>query len=97
MRGVLCLEIGNKQDEALIRSWFHRWFGEVTGINTGGCGCCVLDYIVEAPEDAISAIPAEIRGSITSYPHIILSPPKKNPFPGSGLKAKDRNRSQRRK
>lgn len=97
MRGVLRLEVGNQEDETLARSWFHRWFGEVTGINTGGCGCCICDYIVEAPEDAISAIPPAIRGSDTSYPDTILRPPKKNPFPGSGLRAKERNRSHRRK
>lgn len=92
MRGVLSLEVGNQENEARIRTWFHRWFPEVTGINTGGCGCCVRDLIVEAPTDAINDIPPELRGDITTYPNAILTPPKKNPFPGSGQKAKDRNR-----
>lgn len=92
MRGVLCLEVGNKEREDRIRGWFQRWFREVTGLNTGGCGCCVRDFIVEAPADAINDIPVEVRGDIASYPNAVLGPPKKNPFPGSGLKAKERNR-----
>lgn len=92
MRGVLSFVSEDPQEAALARSWFRRWFARVTAIKETDLDGVIHIYVVEAPPDAIAAIPSRICGARARYESAVLAPPKKNPFPISARERQSRNR-----
>lgn len=91
VRATILLEADNKGENALARDWFARWTKALTGMSRGGCGCCVVSFIVEGPSEAMEAIPPAIRGG-TPDDQTPLRGPVENPYPP---RAKDRRRQSR--
>lgn len=89
MRGVLSFISEDPQEVDLARLWFRRWFARVTAIKKTDLDGIIHIYVVEAPPDAIAAIPSKICGDLARYERAVLAPPKKNPFP---ISAKERSK-----
>ena len=62
MRAQILLYVDEAEHVALARDWFGRWTKRLTGMSRGGCGCCVVLFVIEGPPEALGAIPPAIRG-----------------------------------
>ena len=61
-RATITIDVHNTSDCAESRSWFHQWERSLVRVSeNSGCGCCVEIYDVEGPQEAIDAIPQQLR------------------------------------
>jgi len=61
-RATMTIDVHNASECAECRAWFERWEGALTRVSdNSGCGCCVEIYDVEGPQEAIDAIPQQLR------------------------------------
>ena len=61
-RATITVAVQNSSDCSECRAWFERWEDALTRVSdNSGCGCCVEIYDVEGPQEAIDAIPQQLR------------------------------------
>jgi len=62
IRGSVCISADSDEGSAAFESWLERWKEKMTFVSGDyGCGCCVHQFDLEGPKEAIGAIPEKIR------------------------------------
>lgn len=61
-RATISTDRDEPETLAVFEAWMQKWRPRLTRISQNyGCGCCVDLYGVEGPDEAIDAIPEELR------------------------------------
>jgi len=61
-RATISTDRDEPETLAVFEAWMQKWRPRLTRISQNyGCGCCVDLYDVEGPDEAIDAIPEELR------------------------------------
>ena len=47
--------------EQAYEDWLAKWRAQLSDISEGGCGCCVIEYELEGPEEVLATLPADLR------------------------------------
>jgi hypothetical protein len=64
MRVTICVDVNEPAEVALTAAWFERWREHLVYVSpNAGSGCCVDMWDVDAPDAAVSELPAEVRAS----------------------------------
>lgn len=59
-RATICVDAG-AQEQVLVDEWFERWRDRLPfASDNEGCGCCVDLYRVDAPQEALEELPANV-------------------------------------
>lgn len=62
-RATIVVDVTHPEEMAASEEWFARWTATLTYRSENqGCGCCVNIWDVEASNEALDALPANIRG-----------------------------------
>jgi hypothetical protein len=61
---TICVEVDSAEEVALVERWFDQWRARLTHCSeNSGCGCCVNIWDVDAPEEAVAALPPNVLAS----------------------------------
>jgi hypothetical protein len=62
MRATIIASADRLDELAAADAWFARWGRELTYRSEDrGCGCCIEMWDVEGPDEAIEALPSQLR------------------------------------
>ena len=64
MRATICASVGNPGEVELAESWIEENRRRLTFVSDqNACGCCVIGWDIEGPEDVLSTLPYQISAS----------------------------------
>jgi len=62
-RATIVVDVTHPEEIAACDEWFAKWTPRLTYRSENqGCGCCVNIWDVVAPDEALAALPANIKG-----------------------------------
>ena len=62
-RATIIVDVTHPDEVALSEDWLAKWTSSLTYRSENqGCGCCVNIWDVEGPEEALAALPSNIKG-----------------------------------
>ena len=61
-RASVCVSSDSPEEEVAFAAWLERWKEKMSFISEDyGCGCCVHQFDLEGPSEAVAALPEKIR------------------------------------
>jgi len=61
-RATIIVDVNDPEDVAAFEAWFATWTTSLTYRSENeGCGCCVHIWNVEGTEEALAALPDNIK------------------------------------
>jgi len=62
-RATIIVDVTHPDEVAASEDWLAKWTSSITYRSENqGCGCCVNIWDVEAPEEALAALPSNLKG-----------------------------------
>ena len=62
-RATVIIAVDSPDEEDSYVAWLEKWKEKLPYVSENyGCGCCVLMFDIEAPDEALAELPAAIRG-----------------------------------
>lgn len=64
MRATICALIDSPGEVELAESWLDRNRDKLTFVsNQNACGCCVMGWDIEGPDEIVSTLPVHISAA----------------------------------